>query len=82
MKKLGLLLAAALMLSACTSPEEATKTLSSQGFKNIETKGYSVFGCSQDDTFHTEFEATSPTGDKVSGVVCSGILKGATVRFD
>jgi hypothetical protein len=41
-----------------------------------------LFQCSEDDTFRTPFTAESSTGRQVTGVVCSGILKGATVRFD
>lgn len=80
----GLLLAAivAAMLTGCTSGDKAREVLAAQGFTEIEITGYDVFGCSEDDTFHTGFKATAPNGNRVEGVVCSGILKGATVRFD
>ncbi len=71
----------AVMLSACTSGDKAREVLAAQGFTNIQITGYKVFGCSEDDTFHTGFVAKAPNGTTVSGVVCSGFLKGSTVRF-
>lgn len=81
MKKVMLLLAVAMLMGGCTKPEQATQVLQAQGYKDIEITGYNVFGCDEKDTFHTGFTATSPNGTRVSGTVCSGILKGATVRF-
>ncbi|NID15423.1 hypothetical protein HBF32_08100 [Luteibacter yeojuensis] len=68
-------------LSACSSSSDARKALEAQGFTDIQTHGHAFFGCSDSDDFATKFEATSPTGQHVTGVVCSGWLKGATVRF-
>ena len=69
-------------LCACTRPDAAKDLLTSQGYKDVTTTGYSFFACSQDDSFATGFKATSPTGQHVSGTVCSGLMKGSTVRFD
>lgn len=81
-----LLTAAAILvattLSGCVSEDEATNALSGAGYTNITTTGYRFAGCGQNDLFHTGFEATGPTGQRVSGVVCSGLFKGATIRFD
>lgn len=71
-----------LALAGCTDSTKATRVLEQQGFKEINITGYSPFACSDSDTFSTGFEATSPNGSRVRGTVCSGILKGATVRFD
>lgn len=68
-------------LTACTDVDTTTRTLEAQGFKDVKTEGYSLFGCSEEDFFHTKFTATSVTNKRVSGVVCSGLLKGSTVRF-
>lgn len=77
---------AALLLAGCTRPNHATNVLRAQGFREIHITGYRVFGCDgskgSDDGFHTGFEAIGPNGQKVSGVVCEGLLKGATVRYD
>ncbi len=70
------------LLTSCTQPDESYKVLSDQGYTNIETTGYKAFACSKDDTFHTGFTATSVAGKPVSGTVCSGWLKGSTIRID
>jgi major membrane immunogen (membrane-anchored lipoprotein) len=81
-KKLCLFLVCIGLLSACTSPDKAREVLTSNGYKNIEITGYKPFACSDSDSFQTGFIATSPSGQKVKGTVCNGILKGATIRFD
>jgi hypothetical protein len=76
----------ALTIIGCTDAEQARRATEAQGLKNVKITGYRWFGCddgkNSSDTFHTGFEATGPNGTKVSGVVCSGLLKGATVRYD
>jgi hypothetical protein len=83
MRYIGLLvlIIIALVTAGCTDEENAKRVLSAQGFTNITFTGYAPFACSQDDVFHTGFEATSVNGTRVSGTVCSGVLKGSTVRF-
>jgi hypothetical protein len=74
-----------LLMTGCTRPEQTVSILQSQGFKNIKTSGwglFTLFQCSEDDVFKTPFSAVAPSGNTVSGVVCSGLLKGSTVRFD
>lgn len=66
----------------CTSQDDATRALSSAGYKNIQITGYEIFGCDKNDDFHTGFTATGLDGKKLSGVVCSGVFKGATIRVD
>ena len=82
MKKIILAVLILGLLSGCTDPEKATSVLSAQGYKDIEVTGYNLFSCGQDDLYSTGFAATSVTGQRVKGTVCSGILKGATVRFE
>ena len=85
MKKIILLLAALLlivMMCGCTKPGKATEILTSQGYTNIEITGYDWFECSEDDLYQTGFIANAPNGTPVEGVVCGGMLKGNTVRFD
>ena len=81
MKHAALLLLALCALSACSSRDDATKALEGMGFTNIVTNGHAWFGCSDSDDFATKFTATNVRGQRVSGVVCSGWGKGATVRF-
>lgn len=79
MKKLLLL---TLLLSGCSSSNDANKALKANGFTDIQTHGYAFFGCGKDDTFSTKFTAKNQHGQKVTGVVCSDWLKGSTIRFD
>lgn len=72
----------AIALCGCTSEGDATRALAGAGYTEIRITGYRVFGCADSDAFHTGFEAKGPTGRRVTGVVCSGWLKGATVRTD
>lgn len=73
---------ACLLLAACTDPETAKRAAENVGLTNVQAGGYSLFGCSDNDTFRTKFSATNAQGRAVSGVVCSGWLKSATVRFN
>lgn len=79
MKKL--ILIGTLLLAGCTDPNEARKVLQDNGYTDIRIGGYSWLGCSENDQFSTEFIAKGPTGRDVKGVVCSGWLKGSTIRF-
>lgn len=81
MKKTLFALLLALSLGACTNNNEAERILHSQGYTDITYTGYAFFACSDDDTIHTGFEATSISGDRVEGAVCCGLLfKNCTVR--
>jgi len=72
-----------LALAGCTDEDGATKALRSAGLRPVHVGGYSFFGCdSKSDTFATEFTAINVNGETVSGVVCSGFLKGKTIRYD
>lgn len=82
MKNFIVAMAVVFALFGCYRPDQAKEVLGKQGFTNIETHGWSPFGCGEEDTFTTKFSATSPIGEHVTGVVCSGFFKGATVRFD
>lgn len=83
MKKSTLLMALiAVAAMGCTAPDKTVQVLRSAGYTDIVTTGYEVFGCGKDDAFHTGFTAKGPTGVPVSGVVCSGMLKGSTIRIN
>jgi len=73
---------ALLLLTGCTSQQDAERALDGAGFTNIQMTGYNFMACSEDDFYHTGFVAKNPQGNTVSGTVCSGMLfKSATVRF-
>lgn len=70
-----------LCLLSCTDAENSTRILKDEGYTKIEITGYGWFGCSSDDTYSTEFAATSVSGSRVTGVVCCGVFaKGCTIR--
>ena len=77
----GMTLALLMTLAACSDPETTRRVLGDQGLTNIETHGYSLWGCGQADVWVTKFSATTVTGNHVEGVVCRGFFKGSTIRF-
>lgn len=81
MVKSLLVIILAFTLIACSSPDDATRVLKAQGFTHIQTRG-AFFGCGRGEVFRTRFTAKSVTGESVTGVVCSGWLKGSTIRYD
>ena len=86
MKKLintSLLVLSLMFLTSCTNTKNAKRVLEISGYTNIEMTGYRFFGCSGDDEdFHDGFKAKAPNGEIVTGVVCSGVYKGSTIRLD
>ncbi len=52
------------------------------GYSQVDVSGWNFLACSEDDVFRIGFTALGPTGKSVSGTVCSGFLKGATIRLD
>lgn len=80
--KLFLLALALFGLTSCTQPDKAYMILERDGYTNINIEGYAWFGCSEDDNYRTKFTAIK-NNQSVEGVVCSGFMKGSTVRtFD
>lgn len=69
-----------LALAGCTDDAATRDATSASGFTQVRVEGYSFFGCGKDDAFHTAFTARGVDGRCISGVVCSGWLKGATLR--
>lgn len=74
----------AVSLTACfpMKDETARRALESQGLTDIQFHGIALIGCGEKDMFRKKFTATTMHGTAVSGVVCGGVLKGATVRTD
>ena len=77
-----LTIAIMIFLAGCTDERAATKALADAGLTPVKVGGYSFFSCGKDDTFATEFTAKNAKGQIVTGTVCSGWLKGKTIRFD
>lgn len=76
-----LVLAAVFGLAGCTvSEDQSLLAVQGQGYTNVELGGIALFGCGEDDDFTRTWKATGRDGVRVKGVVCSGLLKGATVR--
>lgn len=78
-KKLVIIL---FLLSSCSNPSAARRTLEASGFDQIETLGWGPFSCGKDDFFSTKFRARKQGGGVIEGVVCGGPFKGYTVRFE
>jgi len=71
--------------ASCTSSNDfgkGKKQLEQQGYTNVKDTGYSWFCCDDKDTFSTGFTALDKEGNEVKGCICSGVLKGVTVRFE
>lgn len=82
MKKIATI-ACMLALAGCgVDPGKAKRILEGQGMTDVVIGGYAFWGCSDKDTFKSSFTAKDIKGQPVSGVICSGMLKGYTVRFD
>ena len=71
-----------LVILGPTDSDGATRTLQNAGYTNIQITGPRPLMRGQDDVFSTGFEATGPTGQRVSGAVTGGWFKGSTIRFD
>ena len=70
-----------LALAACDDTKTARRALEDAGYTDITVGGYASWYCGRDDDFATKFTARNPAGRLVSGAVCSGWAKGATIRF-
>lgn len=60
--------------------DQARRILEQQGIE-VTSLEYGFFGCGQDDTYNFKFKGTNERG-YVEGRVCSGLMKGATVRYN
>lgn len=63
-----------------TNPKSAKQALLNASYHPIEIGGRDNFACGRD-LFSTKFTAYTPDSSRiVSGVVCSGLFKGNTIR--
>lgn len=61
---------------------KAVRVLGEHGYSHIRIHRAMRWSCSDSDTFVDGFDAVSPSGHPVSGVVCSGWFKSSTIRID
>lgn len=72
----------ALFAGCFTGDDEARRAAEAAGMSDVRLDGTAWFACNSDqDKTGLRFTATNPRGQRVSGVVCCGILKGCTVRW-
>jgi len=72
----------ALFIGGCSDGPEAQRVLTQQGYTQIQITGVNFFSCGEGDIYRTGFTALTYTQQKVEGTVCSGVLKGNTIRLD
>lgn len=73
---------AVVTLGGCDDPYKDMRAAEAIGLRDVKPTGFKWFACSKDDMFHAGFEAIDQRGQKVTGTICSGFLKGHTVRLD
>jgi hypothetical protein len=77
---LVLVCAALASCTACVDEPGARRVLEADGVKDVRMIGYQYFRCGKDDSYSTGFAGVK-NGLKVEGTVCSGFMKGYTVRY-
>lgn len=82
MKKLIAIACLSLLAGCGVNEVKAKRILESQGLSDVIIGGYTILGCGKEDTYRSSFTAKDAHGQNISGVVCGGMLKGYTVRFD
>ncbi len=68
----------------CTSEndfENGKRQLENMGYHDVKNTGYSIWCCGEGDQFREGFTAKTKEGETVTGCMCSGFLKGVTIRF-
>lgn len=85
MKKSIIIFSALTILIGCTNDTDFWKgkrQLENQGYTDIKNTGYSAFCCDEKDQFSSGFTGKDKNGNVVSGCICSGIMKGITIRYE
>jgi hypothetical protein len=82
MKKLIAIACLSFLAGCGVDHVKAKRILESQGLSEVVIGGYPWWGCGKEDTYASTFTAKDSRGQNVSGVVCGGVFKGYTVRFD
>lgn len=70
-------------MTSCThKPDDAKRIIGNEAqCFTLELHGWDVFGCGEGDMRVTKFTCIRKDGQKSRGVICQGLLKGATVRW-
>ena len=58
-----------------------TRLMRQEGITQWKDTGYEIWGCGEGDSFHEGFSGTK-NGVPVNGVVCGGLMKAYTVRYN
>ena len=68
----------------CTNNKDfikGKKQLENQGYNKTIHNQYLLYQCDDKDNYSSGFTALDKKGNKVEGCICSGVLKGVTIRF-
>jgi hypothetical protein len=79
-----ILIVAVLFFLGCSSQENrntAQRILEGEGYTEIKWTGYAPFACDEKDTFSDGFTAKNKNNLPIKGTVCSGWMKGVTIRY-
>ena len=69
------------LMAGCSKAHDKVRSvLEGDGYTQIAVSGFKPFACDEKDTFSNGFVARK-AGRRVTGVVCSGWLKGYTIRI-
>jgi len=85
MKKIIIAILFLITFIGCSSSsdfEKGKQQLENQGYTDVKNTGWSAFCCDEKDNFSTGFSCKDKSGKEVKGCICSGILKGITIRFE
>lgn len=89
MREAGILLGVLALLGLVTvaltgnvDPGAGRRALEAQGLTNIRLDGYQFLGCGRGEGYSTAFRATGVNGKPVRGVLCQGLFKNVTVRYE
>jgi hypothetical protein len=81
MRKVFILLAALGLASCGPMKADVIHDVEDYGFSEVEIGSWTAFYCGKDDVWGYHFTATNSQGRRITGVVCRGAFKGATVRI-
>lgn len=81
---LGILVAFLLVLIGLGTPTEGdlVRRLQDAGYSEAQITGVRVLACAEDDLYRYGFHAVGPSQKPVTGAICLGALKAATIRID
>lgn len=84
-KTILMIFVATIIFAGCTNENDFLKgkrQLENQGYTDVVNTGYSGFCCSDSDDYSSGFTCKDKNGEVVKGCICSGFMKGITIRFE